>query len=76
MGEIREVIGDPDADIFDGLRIETGDGEELYVPAERVGQFEEGQVALEVEVGDLEPSPADDEPGGAEFSRDRDAELG
>ena len=76
LGEVTSVVGDEDADIFDGLRFETGDGEERYVVADRVGEIVEGQVSLDIGLAELEAEadPAS-EPGGAEISRDRDAEL-
>ena len=75
IGEVREVVGDEDADIFDGLRIEDADGEERYVPGERVGDIVEGRVNIELELSELSELPAPEAPGGAEFTRDRDAEL-
>ena len=72
IGEITEVVGDPDADIFDGLRFEQAGGGELYVPADRVGPIVEGRVQLAVEASEL---PAESGPGGAELSRDRESEL-
>jgi len=74
IGEVIAVIGDQDADIFDGLRIEAEGGEERYVPAESVAEIAEGRVALAVDLAELSESPAEDEPGGVEISRDRDAE--
>ncbi|HEY1276965.1 MAG TPA: hypothetical protein VGF25_18815 [Thermoleophilaceae bacterium] len=73
LGEVIGVVGDPDADIFDGLRIETVDGEERFAPGERVGDITEGRVALDADMSELGTTA--DEPGGAEVSRDRDAEL-
>jgi hypothetical protein len=74
IGEVTAVVGDQDADIFDGLRIETADGEERYVPADQVGEIVEGRVALGVDASGLEAEPAEG-PGGAEVRRDRHAEL-
>jgi hypothetical protein len=74
IGEVVEVVGDQDADIFDGLRIETGDGEQRFAPADRVGDIVEGRVNLDAELSEL-GEPADEAPGGVELSRDRDAEL-
>ena len=73
VGEVTEVVGDPEADIFNGLRVEAD--EELYVAADRVEEIVEGRVLLDTDVSQLPESPADDEPGGAELERDRDAEL-
>ena len=68
IGEVTAVIGDQEADIFDGLRLETGGGEELYAPAERVAEIVEGKVTLDAELSELSESPAPEEPGGEELS--------
>jgi hypothetical protein len=75
VGEVTRVVGDPDADIFDGLRFETRGGGERYVPADRVGEIVEGRVSLEAELAELDEAPASDEPRGAELRRDRGREL-
>jgi hypothetical protein len=41
IGKVDEVLGESEADIWDGL---TVDGE--YVPAERVGSIVEGRITL------------------------------
>ena len=41
VGKVDEVLGESDADIWDGL---TVDGK--YVPAEQVGTIVEGRIAL------------------------------
>jgi hypothetical protein len=47
VGQVDEVVGDPERDIFDGLRVATGLlGEPRYVPAEKVGEINEGRVQL------------------------------
>jgi hypothetical protein len=47
VGKVEEVIGDTAEDIFNGLAISTGLlGAPKYVPAERVGEIEEGRVHL------------------------------
>jgi hypothetical protein len=44
---VHEVVGDPEADIFDGLQVTAGVlAETRYVPAEEVGQITEGRVQL------------------------------
>ena len=49
MGTVEEVLGDENADIFDGLAVATGlVGRPMYVPAERVGRITEGRVQLEL----------------------------
>jgi len=65
VGEVTAILGDQDADIFDGLRFETPAGEELYVIADRVGDLVEGQVSLDAALSDLETSDLE-EPGATE----------
>jgi hypothetical protein len=69
VGEVIAVVGDQDADIFDGLRVETSDGDERFVLAERVGEIVEGQVSLDAALPELEAAADDDDlaPGGAEL---------
>jgi hypothetical protein len=71
VGEVIAVVGDEDADIFDGLRLETPDGEEVFARGEQVADIVEGRVELDASEHELDSAP----PGGAEISRDRDAEL-
>jgi hypothetical protein len=73
-GEVREVVGDPDADVFDGLRITTPGGHERYVAGERVARITEGTVELDVRADDLGTAYAGEPPGGAEVRPDRSAE--
>lgn len=46
-GRVAEVLGDANADIFDGLNVTKGllSGTE-YVPSERVAEIREGEVHL------------------------------
>lgn len=71
VGEVTEVVGDTDADILDGIRFETVDGEERFAPAEQVGDITDGSVSLEVELSELDSSAT--EPGGAEVRPEPDA---
>jgi uncharacterized protein YrrD len=49
VGTIDEVLGDQNADIFDGLAVAPGVLKKAkYVPSERVGEIVEGRVALEL----------------------------
>jgi hypothetical protein len=49
VGRVDEVLGDQDADIFNGLHILTGAlAKQTYVPAERVGEIVEGRVQLQL----------------------------
>jgi hypothetical protein len=47
IGKVDEVLGEPEADIFDGLNVKRGllAGVE-YVPAERVREIREGEIHL------------------------------
>lgn len=73
-GEVHEVVGDRDADIFDGLRVMTPGGIESYVPADRVGDIEDGRVAVAIDAGAL-PDEGPDPPAGREVRRDRSQGL-
>jgi hypothetical protein len=54
VGRIDEVLGDEEADIFNGLTVLTGIlGTPQYVPAERVGEIVEGRVKLELKKDEL-----------------------
>ena len=70
LGEVTAVVGDEDADIFDGLRIDAG-GKDLYARGDQVGEIVDGRVSVDASADELDASP----PGGAEVTRDRDAEL-
>jgi hypothetical protein len=56
-GKIEAVLGDQNADIFDGLSVATGiTGDPTYVPAEQVGEITEGTVRLTVDsLSDADP---------------------
>jgi hypothetical protein len=62
VGTVREVLGDEDADIFDGLAVSHGVlHRSRYVPAESVGEITVGRLALTLDsdaferLGDYEP---------------------
>ncbi len=42
LGTVREVLGDEERDIWDGLRIGAG----VYVPAERVTEIVTGRIIV------------------------------
>ena len=55
LGRVREVTGDADADIFDGLAIDEGIlSKERYVAAEHVGEIREGEVHLTLSRHEIE----------------------
>ena len=51
VGKLDQVLGDPEADIFDGLAVGAGTvlDRPLYVPSEKVGAIEEGTVYLTID---------------------------
>ena len=70
VGKVDQVIGDPVADIFDGLSVGAGTvlNRPLYVPSEKVGPIVEGTVHLTIdadEYGRLEPY--EEPPPGEQF---------
>jgi uncharacterized protein YrrD len=61
LGHVDEVLGDPEADIFDGLNVSEGLFRgRRYVPAEQVGPIYEGEVHLTIGKDEFErlDSPA------------------
>jgi hypothetical protein len=49
VGTVDEVLGDENADIFDGLAVASGLLKKpKYVPAELVGEIVDGRVTLEL----------------------------
>jgi uncharacterized protein YrrD len=65
VGKVNEVLGDPEADIFDGFAVGAGAvlDRPRYVPSEKVGAIEEGTVHLTIDadeyaqLGAYEPPP-------------------
>jgi len=60
VGKVDQVLGDPEADIFDGLAVGAGTvlSRPIYVPSEKVGAIEEGTVHLTIDAAayeELEP---------------------
>ena len=51
VGKVDQIIGDPEADIFDGLSVGAGAilDKPTYVPSEQVGPIEEGTVHLTID---------------------------
>jgi hypothetical protein len=55
VGTLDEVLGDKNADIFDGLAVATGlVARPVYVPAERVGEITEGRIQLDLSADEVE----------------------
>ena len=68
VGKVDQVLGDAEADIFDGLAVGTGTvlTRPLYVPSEQVGAIEEGTVHLTIDADEyarLEPYEEPPPPG-------------
>jgi hypothetical protein len=50
IGEVDEVVGDENEDIFDGISISvTALGQPRFVEAEQIGRIEEGEVHLSLD---------------------------
>ena len=55
VGEVDEVVGDSNADIFDGLAIATTRfGKPRYVPSEQVAEITKGTVRLSLTTAQVE----------------------
>jgi len=55
VGEVDQVAGDTERDIFDGLDIVTGPlGKPSYVPAEKVAGITDGAVRLSLAADEIE----------------------
>jgi uncharacterized protein YrrD len=58
VGKVKEVLGDENADIFDGLAVDTGVlRKPKYVPAERVGEIVDGRIALDMPKAEFDALP-------------------
>jgi hypothetical protein len=63
LGKVKEMLGDENADIFDGLVLSPGLlRKDRYVPSERVTGIYEGRVEMDLDEAEVE---ALDEPDGA-----------
>jgi uncharacterized protein YrrD len=50
LGKVEDILGDAEADIFNGLTVSTGLlGRMHEVPAERVAEIREGEVVLDAD---------------------------
>lgn len=72
VGSVHDVLGDANADIFNGLAVSPGLlRASRYVPSERVARIVEGRVELELDAGAFEQLPdADASPPSAEIRAD------
>jgi hypothetical protein len=57
LGEVEELVGDTDTDIFNGLDVRSGAfGRKRYLPSERVTEIVDGVVTVDVDdLDELEP---------------------
>ena len=70
VGKVEQVLGDPEADIFDGLAVGAGTvlDRPLYVPSEKVGAIEEGTVHLTIDADEYRRlTPYEKPPPGEKF---------
>jgi hypothetical protein len=70
VGKLDQVLGDTEADIFDGLAVGAGTvlDRPVYVPSEKVGAIEEGTVHLGIDSEEYEQlSPYEPPPQGGRF---------
>ena len=66
-GTVHEVVGDREADIFDGLAIKSGTlSRPRYVPSEEVGAIEMGVVHLSLAGSELDGLSEYEEPAASE----------
>lgn len=56
LGTVKEVLGDTEADIFDGLRVTTGPlgMDEKYAPSELVASIDTDAVRLRISAAESE----------------------
>jgi hypothetical protein len=71
VGKLDQVLGDTEADIFDGLAVGAGTVLDrlLYVPSEKVGAIEEGTVHLGIDSEEYKQLPPYDPPPPSEQFR-------
>ena len=67
VGKVHETVGDTGDDIFNGLAVTPGMLRAArYVPAEVVGEIEEGRVHLTISRDDFDKLDDHDEPPASE----------
>jgi sporulation protein YlmC with PRC-barrel domain len=76
LGTVDEVIGDSDADIFNGLAVSPGLlGRSRYVPAERVREIVEGRIVLDLDKDSFAQLAAHEQPPPSERVRSDTTDL-
>ena len=77
VGRVVEVVGDSNADIFDGLAVASSAfSKPRYVPAEQVGEIVEGLVTLKLDDHAVSGLGVYDEPPVSEAVESEKAPLG
>jgi Uncharacterized protein conserved in bacteria (DUF2171) len=67
VGRVKEVTGDENVDIFDGLAIRQGIlRKDTYVPSEHVAEIVEGEVRLSLTRAQVEALDSFEEPAAEE----------
>ena len=60
VGTVEEILGDENADIFDGLSVRGGAlSDARYIPSEHVAEITEGTVRLDLANAEVEALTAD-----------------
>ena len=60
IGTVEEILGDENADIFDGLSVRGGAlADARYVPSEHVAEITEGAVRLDLASAEIDGLHAD-----------------
>ena len=67
VGSVREVLDNEREEIFDGLVLDTPDGQR-FVDAPEVGRIAEQRVTLALTAAEVAALPAQDPKGGATFT--------
>jgi uncharacterized protein YrrD len=77
VGKVTHVLGDPEADIFDGLVIRSG-LRHRFVDAEQVDSLDEGGVRLRIDTAaaELLPEPSENPPAMSADPADTDTGVG
>jgi hypothetical protein len=77
VGRIKEVVGDEEADIFDGLVItHSRRGSSHYIPSERVRDIWPDRVETDLSPEEAENLPAYEEPKVTTWHADEGGRLG
>ncbi|MGB2952041.1 MAG: hypothetical protein WBB74_01465 [Gaiellaceae bacterium] len=77
IGRVREIVGDKEADIFDGLVVKTSShGPDRYVPSERVRRMWPHRVEVELTAAEAEALSEYKEPVTVRWDPAKEGRLG